>query len=516
MTKEELLQKGAKPVGTKTSYTRDELLQKGAKPISAVSTVEETPQEEPGIFGRIGESLKKRAESVPDFATGNPMLNALSSVGAVAGGIGDIAGELIVSAGKALPYVSPPIGVVKQLLPESTKSAIASVPEKIFTSEPAKRITGAYQEIKRQYPTATRAVEDVANVGSLLPIGKGAQIAGKGVKAGTEVGEEVLKAARNKASTFATRRAESALTEMMNSGVKTKKILDASIARGYNPSRLLASDTRFTPEVIDGKIVPDKAIIAIQGETEPMAKIVRAAVENENKLINIDELEKIALKEADRLKLRGDEYNRVVSNIKRDFDSYRINFGDSEGRMWLADIDDVKKAKYGEINWMNPDQNAADRAVAKAARKTIEDSVEDVSIKDLNRALGEYYDAQEMLEVMGGRAVKGGRLGKMVSTMVGAVVGSPAGMGGSVIASYVANKIAGIMQSSTFRSPSIQKMLGEIRTSYPKIFDEAMQILEKSKGERATRLMLPQKASTPSVIELPSPGILEGQAKLRQ
>jgi len=267
-------------------------------------------------------------------------------------------------------------------------------------------------------------------IGSILP---GISAGGQTVKTG------ITKAVDSfSPSKFVEKRA-GAFDTLLNSGVKTKNAFERSKAKGYDVTKTLALDDRFIPDVVDGKVVPDKAIIAVQGEAKPMAKLVRGVIDSEDKYINLEDFRQKALKQAENLKDQGAEYERVVARINADIESYK-KFQNQAGEIPLSKVDDFKKAKYESINWNDPEKLSADRAIGKASRQIIDDNVTDISANDMNRELGKLYDAQEMLESLGGRAIQGGRLGKYFARGFGVAIGSKFGPAGSILGGVTADK----------------------------------------------------------------------------
>lgn len=282
--------------------------------------------------------------------------------------------------------------------------------------------------------------------------------------------------------------------------VKTKNLDTTMTARGRNVAETLASSNDFIPEVKNGIINSQAAVNKVNEATEPLAKIVRAVVESEDKSIPFDDFQSQAVDELDDLKLRGDEYNRVKANVLKDMDFYKENYADADGNIPLTVIDDIKKAKYGEINWNNPDLLTADRAVSRSARSTIENAIPDAPIKQMNEELGKLYDAQEMLEALDGKAIKGGRLGKYFARSIGAAVGASHGPIGSVIGAMSADKIADLQQSSYFDNPVIQQAIGDIKAEQPEVFAQAQKLIADRAAERANRPLLGLPSSGGSSI----------------
>lgn len=284
--------------------------------------------------------------------------------------------------------------------------------------------------------------------------------------------------------------------DFFNNTVTLKKMKTKMTEKGTDVGKILASNDRYIPEVVDGKVNPEAAISRLQDDTEPLAKMIRKIIEVDDQAVSIDTLRRQAIKEVKDLRLRGDEYNRVVANIEKDFASFAENYGvgPNKANIPLTIVDDIKKAKYGEINWNNPDLLSADRAVARASRKVIESTLKDSPIQKMNRELGKLYDAQEMLEKMGGRAVKHGLLGKHFIRTGGFIAGSPAGVPGSLAGGVTADMLADAMQTNYFSSGAMRALVGELKTARPEVFAQAENIIAKKAADKASRLQLPLKA----------------------
>lgn len=463
-----------------------------------------TPQPKPGAIGtaisEIGAANTKRSQvaqqSVADAKAGRitPGESLLRTFGAGAGLLGDIGGAALKLGAKGLGAVTPDF--IEKPVVSLGKDALS------LASPVIQKGVDAYGTFKSNNPRAATNLEAITNIATTLPIGKGAQLAGRGalgavkpvVSAAKKADEAFIAATATK---LVEKRAK-AIQDLMNSGVKTKRIADRSMARGYDTAKFLAQDERFLPKVVDGKVVPDEAIIALETEVRPLAKIVRGIIDTEGKTVDANDFLKTALSKIEDLKLQGDQYNRIRSNILKDVDFYKLEYGDANGRIPLPVIDDIKIKKYENINWNDPDALSADRAIAKAGRELIDRNVDDVSVNALNKELGRFYDARDALDAMGGRAIKGGRLGRMfgrtIGTLGGAVVGGPAGL---LIGGIGADKLVDILQASYFTSPTLRRIVGELKLERPGIFGEAERILKQRAVDMGERKLLTAPEAIP-------------------
>jgi hypothetical protein len=146
-------------------------------------TGEQAPKKDSSFLGDFGVALKKRfgslKETAKDTASGkiNPLSTGLQTVGAGAGLVGDIFG-----AG------------LNKITPEPVKEKLSEVTKSITDTEPAQKVLSSYLSFRDKHPEAAKDLESAVNILSLLPMGKGASIAGKGIKTGAEAIETGAKA----------------------------------------------------------------------------------------------------------------------------------------------------------------------------------------------------------------------------------------------------------------------------------------------------------------------------------
>lgn len=128
----------------------------------------------PSFIDTVKESAANRIGDAREALSGdtNPVSAGLRFWGAGAGLVGDVIGAGIQ---KVAPGVTEKIG---------------EVAGKVMETQPAQNILSSYQDFKMKYPEAAKDLEATTNILSLLPAGKGAQVAGKAAVAGTELAEQ--------------------------------------------------------------------------------------------------------------------------------------------------------------------------------------------------------------------------------------------------------------------------------------------------------------------------------------
>jgi hypothetical protein len=140
--------------------------------------------DKPSVLDKIGTALNKRFTSLKDTfwdtAEGdiNPAETGVQTVGQVAGIVGDLLG----------------IGI-DEVTPEPIKKKIEQIATEIVNTPAAKSVMESYSVFKQKHPQAAKDLESSVDILALLPIGKGAQIVGKGAKAGAGAVEAGVKSA---------------------------------------------------------------------------------------------------------------------------------------------------------------------------------------------------------------------------------------------------------------------------------------------------------------------------------
>lgn len=161
---------------------------------SQVKFEESTSQE--GFLGNVANALGQRLQNVKssfgEFTAGkqDPISTSLQIVGQGAGAVGDVAGQALIGAAKTAVKALP--GQIEKPVIEATKKVGTEFLNTPLGQSALSAVRGGvetYNEFKAKNPIAARNLEAVVNIGSLLPIGKGAQVAGKGTEVlATEVG----------------------------------------------------------------------------------------------------------------------------------------------------------------------------------------------------------------------------------------------------------------------------------------------------------------------------------------
>jgi hypothetical protein len=136
-------------------------------------------EEAPGFFQRLGTNIRDRAsEAYSTLKQGvsgeiSGPETAVRVLGQAAAVPGDVIGQGLVSA-------------YRTLVPESAKPAIEQAAGTALSSLGVPKLVERYEDFSQRNPRAAKTLEGVMNIASVIPVGKGAQIAGRAVKEGSE------------------------------------------------------------------------------------------------------------------------------------------------------------------------------------------------------------------------------------------------------------------------------------------------------------------------------------------
>ena len=188
--------------------------------------------------------------------------------------------------------------------------------------------------------------------------------------------------------------------------------------------------------------------------------VVRRNLENENKSINLRELERDLIDKVMNTKLlEGGDLTAALKGIGREIEGLAQR-ADEFGDIPLYKIQDAKIATTGNINFNTP---AGDKTYRKALARGFKEIIEnksDLDVKKVNSELAKYYRDIERIEKLDGRREEGGRLGKYSAALAGSAVGSIAGSTGGplgaaiggILGGEASSALKGRAMSKTFKS----------------------------------------------------------------
>lgn len=222
--------------------------------------------------------------------------------------------------------------------------------------------------------------------------------------------------------------------------------------------RLLASDV--LPGSVDetGTIRTQDAIKKYKSQVIDGAEgVVRENLAKEGVSVSPNVIKLQLKKEILKSGLEGKQLKKALDSIDDEVEGLLLRSGET-GNIPLTSIQDAKISAYGGINfqsngWVKSEQ----KAIARAYKNVIENNSK-FNVREVNKELQKYYQDLDYLELLDGRKVRGGKLGKYAAQIAGNIggavaggaVGGPAGAAiGTIVGGELAGKVKGIMLSKS-------------------------------------------------------------------
>lgn len=265
---------------------------------------------------------------------------------------------------------------------------------------------------------------------------------------------------------------------------RLSKVVDelAGIESGYNALRKKATYSKdidasrrriAESNVLEGAVSEDGVIDGLYAakrykETQigdsgltlnDVEDVVKRNLENENKTINLKEIEATLKANIFDAGLEGADLVTAINGLKNELKGLSLR-ADGLEDIPLAKLHDVKISTTDKINYATP---PTEQVYRKAVARTYKDLIErksDVEVKTINAELSKYYEDIDRLKSLDGKRTKGGRLGKyqaaIVGTGVGMAGGSVGGGAGAAIGGLagaeLAAKLQGKAMARTFKT----------------------------------------------------------------
>lgn len=191
--------------------------------------------------------------------------------------------------------------------------------------------------------------------------------------------------------------------------------------------------------------------------------VVRDNLIREGKKVNLGEVAKELTTQVYRSGLEGSALIKAIRGLKGELEGLRLR-ADELGDIDLSKIHDAKISTTNNINYKTDSTPTIKYRKAKArAYKQIVENKSDISvdvngtkygIPEINKELGKYYDDIERLEMLDGKRVRGGKLGKYSAQIAGniaggAVGGAVGGLTGAAIGTVVGGETSSFLKGKS-------------------------------------------------------------------
>jgi hypothetical protein len=306
----------------------------------------------------------------------------------------------------------------------------------------------------------------------------------------------------------------------------TAKQLKADKRFGNDSFQFLAKEVPDLPlEVRDGRIYADDAIEMAKQKYTAEATAYKPIIRNSGKYIDIDEVITKAKKQA-KQEFDGSDLTRAEQQIEDEVNSFLRNTPQdvnvtANGKRFVAldRADDIKSYSWARgRGWGTPEAevwNDTNNLIGHAFKDAIEKELPNAPIKAMNKRLGQWKNAIDMLERRNAQVSgSGGKLTKMViksvGTSVGAGLGGQEGIGSGVTGAgtgfLTATILANLIANPNVRLAVVRQLLKRLdKAGRRDMIQEAQDILQME----AEKYLLPSagqssfREATQEAIKLP-------------
>lgn len=350
------------------------------------------------------------------------------------------------------------------------------------------KVTPEY--IKHVASKGTTAIQEFAANHKIMP-----SVISKPLNAGAEklevamnkpfdmAGEAISKPFKSMAATIQEKITPSEQT-IVNNRIKTLQKIEDSRAplrnyvakqakKGIDVKKNLAATDLLKDSVDNTGTIrtkqPGGAIEQYQEFIKPQEDIVTRTIAKEGKTVSLDDVEAKLTDAVNKSKIKGSSKVEALNGVKKEISGLKLD-ADVEGNIPLSVIHDAKITKYAHVNYLNPEQGASDKLIAKGLKEIVEENSSG-PIKELNKELADHYATIGFLEKLDGSKVEGGKLGRYFAKTVGAIAGTPFGPMGTIVGAELAGKAQGMGLAGTFSrqigkelesSPLMKGALGKV------------------------------------------------------
>lgn len=378
------------------------------------------------------------------------------------------------TAGDVAGTIYAPIGAAVQAIP-GVAQATDFIVEKGFNQKGGLIDTisdiPAFQRFAQERPNADKDFNRLMNL-MLAKSERGAKIEPSTMlsRTGTQINQGV-QSIQNARQARSVNKISNEILNIENSYNKTA-IKNTLLKDEGKASRQRIANTDVLTRIVDedGKITIQSAKDAANAYREQTIggaeNIVRDILKNEGKTVNVEQVRQMLVNEISSSGLQGADLVTAMNGIKKEVAGLKLRANEF-GDVPLSTLHDAKISTTKNIDYTKPPEVSYRRSVANGYKKMVENVSEanvevqgkSYGIKQINEKLGEYLGDIERIEMLGGKRVKGGRLGKYTAQIsgnlagagVGGVVGGPIGMAiGTIVGGEVASKIRGKQMASTF------------------------------------------------------------------
>jgi len=280
-------------------------------------------------------------------------------------------------------------------------------------------------------------------------------------------------------------------------GVKTDALNKAG-TQGKTAERTLA-EHGVMPNVVGTKFDTATQIKDLTAKTKPYKELQQKAlaeVEMSTPKIKLSELRNETLAKARSEKnINSGTAKNLTDKINNAFNDLEAEYG---SEIPITTLDKIKSARwdnaFGNKALVEADKLAkdADYLIGNVAKDKIEKiaiSSGNEHVAQLNREIGDIFNASKLLEKLDGQTIKGGRLGKYVGTMIGSTLGNS--VPGKIAGALGGNAMAEFIMKNEASNPLTQYVLRKLEKENPEAYKLTEKWIAQQGKAREARLALP-------------------------
>lgn len=272
-------------------------------------------------------------------------------------------------------------------------------------------------------------------------------------------------------------------------------------ARSGRDTALFLAREGIPINVKDGRLDAEGSINFLKLKSEAENSAFQKLLIDDGGYINLSQAQNRAIA---RIKDKGTARDLAKNKISAEFEAYTRQNADNlvqnaDGTVSIPKFiaNELKQDAWSK-GYANPLSSPAEKTEAGASRligssfkELIEETTDDMSVKEFNRRLGDLAEAVFILQERNGQPVVGGRLGKWFAKAIGGVAGAQGGPIGTIAGVMTADKLADMIQNPSIRTWYVRGVLGRLqKEGRQDLFEQARMILQQRAKERAVRPLL--------------------------
>lgn len=366
-----------------------------------------------GRFTQGSEAISKAITGGSEGNVGQLASGGLQAVGALAGGVGDIAN----AAFKLIPGV--------QAVEEGLSKALGSFAK----TGSGQKVVSGITSFAEKHPEIAGDIGAAINIASVIPMFKGLGLVAGGLQDAATV---PFRGALEKAASNELRVAVAG---------KAATTLSQAESRGLNPLKVILDDPKSLPQIVEapgGKFVYSTEVPAAHLQStlaideQQLQQMLDQGVK-QNIMVNLDQAKAQMTKDMLKAFPVSAKGGQGVKAINEFFSNVEPTTG---GRKYVSinELNGLKRDVGGGVNWAN--LGTKNGAIKSAMYRSLMQQVENYAsqagvsgVRDLNRVMGEKIEALNFLGALAGKGVKQSQFGKVLRE-IGADL---AGAGGEAI-----------------------------------------------------------------------------------